>query len=216
MTTRRAVAAALVFALVACDEDDGAGDTTAAVVTIEATGCRLRPVQAVGTVVGDDLVVTVAHAVAGESDITVETRDGRVLAGVVAAIDTGLDAAVLRVDALDVEALPRREYRDDEAVSLLLGGEPQPAEVRRRVIVRTSDIYRDGEHLRPGLEVTATVRAGDSGGGLVADDGSLVGFVWSRSREDDDRAWATRIEAVEPLVESARRGGAVPAVRCSR
>jgi S1-C subfamily serine protease len=209
--------AALVLVIAACGETGGDGDAAAAaVVTIEASGCRLRPVQAVGTVVGDELVVTVAHAVAGESEITVRTRDGQERSAVVAAIDTGLDAAVLRVAGLDVVALRRREYRDDDEVSLMLGGEPQRAEVRRRVMLRTSDIYRQGEHERPGLEVEARIRAGDSGGGLVTNDGSLIGFVWSRSREADDRAWATRIEAVAPLVDAARRGASSPAAECSR
>jgi S1-C subfamily serine protease len=205
-----------VLVVAACGDSGGAGDAAAAVVTIEASGCRLRPVQAVGTVVGDELVVTVAHAVAGESEITVRTRDGRKRSAVVAAIDTDLDAAVLRVAGLDVAALRRREYRDDDEVSLMLGGEPQLAEVRRRVRLRTSDIYRQGEHERPGLELEAEIRAGDSGGGLVTDDGSLVGFVWSRSREADDRAWATRIEAVAPLVDAARRGASAPTAECSR
>ena len=58
--------------------------------------------------VADDLVATVAHAVAGESEITVVTPDGRNLPGVLAAIDTGLDAAVIRVDGLDLAPLPSR------------------------------------------------------------------------------------------------------------
>jgi S1-C subfamily serine protease len=186
-------------------------------VAVAASGCRVTPTQAVGTVVGDDLVLTVAHAVAGETEITVRTADAREHAGVVVAIDPDLDAAILRVDGLDVEALPRRPHRDGEAVSLLLDGRTASAAVRRRVTVRTSDIYREGTHLRPGFEVAAEVHAGDSGGGLVTTDGSLVGFVWARSRESDDRAWATRIEAIEPLLSEADGDGGPPApIACSR
>ena len=73
----------------------------AAVVTIAATGCRPTPTSAMGVVVGDELVATVAHAVAGEDEIVVRDHAGGARRGTVVAIDTVLDAAVLRVAGLD-------------------------------------------------------------------------------------------------------------------
>ncbi len=73
---------------------------------ITATGCRPTSNIAHGVVVGDDLVATVAHAVAGEDEIDVSGRSG-----VVVAIDTVLDAAVLRVEGLDAEVADRRDVR---------------------------------------------------------------------------------------------------------
>jgi S1-C subfamily serine protease len=84
------------------------------------------------------------------------------------------------------------------------------------VTIRTSDIYREGEHLRPGFELRADVEPGDSGGGLIAADGDLLGMVWASSRERDDRAWALPIEALDPLVAAARAGEPPPAARCAR
>jgi S1-C subfamily serine protease len=94
--------------------------------------------------------------------------------------------------------------------------ESAPAEILRRVTVRTTDVYREGEHLRPGLELQADVQAGDSGGGLVDADGKLVGIVWATSRERDDRAWAMPITALDPLLAAATAAHPVPPVACAR
>jgi S1-C subfamily serine protease len=212
------VAAALVA--VGCGGSDERGEPADSVVAIRASGCRPTPTRAVGVVVDDDLLATVAHAVAGESEITVATPDGRRMRGEVAAIDTALDAALIRVDGLELAPLPRRVYDDAESVTVWTNEDgparPNPVEVRRRVTVRTSDIYREGEHLRPGLELQAELAAGDSGGGLVGTDDELLAMVWATSRERDDRAWALPIEAVDPLLAAARDGVQPAPARCAR
>jgi hypothetical protein len=185
-------------------------DPAAAVVAISATGCRPTSNISYGVVVGDELVATVAHSVAGEDEIVVGGRRG-----VVVAIDTVLDAAVLSVEGLDAEVADRRTYVDGEDVAVLTDVE-QPAEVTRRVTVRTSDIYRDGEHARPALDIVADVRAGDSGAPIVGDDGSVLAIVWAASRRTDDRAWALPIEALDPLIRAAQSGDPAPAATCSR
>ena len=223
MSRRVLVGLAAAIVVLSCGGTEGdRGAPADAVVAIGATGCRLTPTRAVGVVVADELLATVAHAVAGEDEITVTTPDGRELRGVVAAIDTDLDAAVIRVEGLDLAALPRERYvtDDDDAVSLWTSADgvvqSAPVEIRRRVTIRTTDIYREGEHLRPGLELRADVEAGDSGGGLVGADGELLGLVWATSRERDDRAWAMPIETVDPLLAAAMAEDPVPAARCAR
>ncbi len=200
--------------------DDDQVEPRNAVVAIGATGCRRTPTRADGVVVADGLVATVAHAIAGESVIRVIGPDGRDRPGDVVAIDTGLDAAVVRVDGLELPPLDRGQFDDGETVTLWTSDhgvvESAPAEVLRRVTVRTTDIYREGEHLRPGFELEADVQAGDSGGGLVDADGELVGIVWATSRERDDRAWAMPIEALDPLLAAATASDPVPAVDCAR
>jgi S1-C subfamily serine protease len=219
LTWRRG-ALAVVATIAGCGTGDERAEPAEAVVAIGATGCRRTSTRAVGVVVADDLVATVAHAVAGESEITVVTPDGRNLPGVLAAIDTGLDAAVIRVDGLDLAPLPRAGYDGDGDVTLWTADDgasrPEPAEIRRRATIRTTDIYREGEHLRPGLELRADVEAGESGGGLVDGDGDLLGLVWATSREQDDRAWGMPIEALDPLLAAAAADDAVPVVRCAR
>lgn len=216
--TRRvlhAIAAAVTVSCGAASAPDPAGS----VVTIAATGCRPSPNVALGVVVGDELVATVAHAVAGEDDIVV-SLDGRQHAGIVVVVDTALDAAVLRVDGLDARAVERRAYRDGEPVSMITAGDrdvrAERIDVSGRATIRTSDIYRDGEYERPALDIVADVRGGDSGAPVVGADGKLLGMVWATSRRTNDRAWALPIEAVEPLVEAAGSGTPSPHVPCSR
>ena len=220
MLVRRVLQAIGVLGIAACGESVLA-DPSEAVVKISATGCRPTSVVAHGVVVADDLVATVAHAVAGEEEIVVE-HGGRSLPGRVVAVDTVLDAAIVRVDDLDTDPLDRREHRDGETVVLLTEDDDgnvveQPVEVSGRATIRTSDIYREGEHTRPALDIAADVRGGDSGAPLVGDDGKLVALVWATSRRTDDRAWALPIEAIDSLVEQAEatEHGAPP-VRCSR
>jgi S1-C subfamily serine protease len=223
-------AAAWALALVACGlggcgRDRPAGpasaahDPAASTVALDASGCGLADSRAVGVVVDDGLVATVAHAVAGQTTIAVITPDGRRLAAEVAAIDTDLDAAIIRIAELGLPALPRRAYTDREPVELMLFHDgtvsSTPIEVRRRVTIGTSDIYRQGHHLRPGFELTAHIVAGDSGGGVVGADGSLLGVVWATSREAEDRAWAITADAYQPLLDRVRAGTAPAAVACA-
>jgi S1-C subfamily serine protease len=218
------VATVLAAAMPGCGDGTSRSrpEPAASTVGIEARGCRLLPNQAVGVAVDGDLVVTVAHAVAGEQEIDVTTPDGRTLPASVAAIDPDLDAAVLRVDGLALPALPRRTYdgAHDAAASIVRieDGTAQavPVTIRRRVTINTTDIYREGEHLRPGFELGASVAAGDSGSGVVDGDGRLLGVVWAASREAADRAWALPIEAYDPLVQAARAGTAPDTSRCAR
>ena len=196
-----------------------AHDPAASTVAVDANGCGLADSHAVGVVVGDGLVATVAHAVAGQTTIAVITPDGRRLSGEVAAIDTDLDAAIVHIGELGLPALPRRAYTDREPVELMLSHDgtvsSTPIEVRRRVTIGTSDIYRQGHHLRPGFELTAHVVPGDSGGGVVGADGSLLGVVWATSREAEDRAWAITADAYQPLLDRVRAGTAPTAVACA-
>ena len=211
---------ALVAAASACRGDRASTrDPTRSTVAIDAGGCGLADSEAVGIVVGDGLVATVAHAVAGQQHITVIAPDGRRLDGTVAAIDTDLDAAIVRTGGLDLPALPRRRYTDREPVTLLLSHEGRvsatPIEVRRRVTIATSDIYRQGHHLRPGFELRASIVSGDSGGGVVGADGSLLGVVWATSRETEGRAWAITADAFQPLLDRVDDGGTASPVDCA-
>jgi S1-C subfamily serine protease len=195
-------------------------DPTASAVTVEATGCRVFANRAVGMVVGEGLVATVAHAVAGEADVHVVTPAGRWLPARIVAIDTNLDAAVLRADGLDLHPIALRDYFAGEPVSLVRAAHAvvssTPIEIRRRVTVRTTDIYRAGDHLRPGYQLAAPVEPGDSGGGIVGTDGRLLGLVWATSRQTDDSAWALPVEAIRPLITAARAGRPPAEAACAR
>ncbi|MFZ9483565.1 MAG: trypsin-like peptidase domain-containing protein, partial [Ilumatobacteraceae bacterium] len=80
---------------------DGPSDSSVALrssVRVTAFGCSRVGRIGVGAAGGDGLVATVAHVVAGSTEITVMTPDGREVPAAVVAIDRERDLAVLDVD----------------------------------------------------------------------------------------------------------------------
>jgi hypothetical protein len=76
--------------------------------------------------------------------------------------------------------------------------------VRRRVDIRTADIYGEGKHLRPGYELGLDIRAGDSGATVVVD-GKAVALVWAISRIAEARAWAMRTTLIADHLTASTR-----------
>jgi S1-C subfamily serine protease len=191
---------ALVALTVGC-----AADPPRAVVGVVAEGCAPTPALGSGSVVGDGLVLTSAHVVAGATDLAVEHGDVRVPARVVG-FDPDTDLAYLEIDAwsrasaaASPPALPLADERagagDDATAWVVRGGEPLavPVTVERAVTIRSEDVYVEGESDRPGLELDGEIRPGDSGAAVIVD-GEIVGVVWARSRGRTDRSYA--IDAV--------------------
>lgn len=211
---------AVAATLVSCGDDapSVARDPRLSVVRLDAEGCERRPARAVGVVIGPDLVATVAHATAGAPRLEVTTPAGSVRPATVVAIDPEMDLALLAVPGLGVPALELGPavagdaetvtFPDDHAVAV-------PMTVRRLVAVDTSDIYGDGDVRRPGLELSAVVVPGDSGGAVIGSDGRVQGIIWATSRIQGGRAWATASAALGPLLEAYTRGDAPPELRCA-
>jgi S1-C subfamily serine protease len=187
-------------------------------VEVWANGCSSLPVHGSGIALGDDLVATAAHVVAGATSVSIDDGRGHSYLADVAAIDAQRDAAVLRVSGLDRPTLRLRAMRTGERGSFFAFGGPQPTlaafTVVRAVGISSEDIYREGEHVRPGYQLEATVVAGDSGAGLLAEDGTLGGLVWATSRSTEGQAWAIGVEVVSDLLASitARPAAAIPCV----
>lgn len=187
------VAAAAV--LTAC-----AADPPSAVVGLQVVGCSPHPESGSGMFVevdgvDDPLVLTSAHVVKGAREVTVRRGQASGV-GTVVAFDPDMDLAYLAVDGL---AAPfpwtidsdRITGGEDGVAYVVRDGEAQalPVTIRRRVQIRTEDVYIEGETLRPGYELGVDIDAGDSGGAVVVD-GRVVGVVWARSRRDTERAYA--------------------------
>lgn len=184
------------------EADDGAAALRTA-VQIVATGCSARPQVGVGNVVGDGLVATVAHVVAGADSILAVMPVGKEVPAVVVAIDRDRDLAVLRVDTT---AAPLELGAPDGGsdASYVVWREAKPV-VQRVEIVRTTAINAptiDGDRKveRRGMQLRASVRNGDSGSVLVSD-GRAVGLVFARSTDDETRAWATDVVELAPLLD---------------
>ena len=188
-----------------------APDPPSAVVGIVVDSCGPGQEGGSGMIVAPGVALTAAHVVAGANEIIVH-HGGRAAVATVAGFDPEMDLAYLTFDAVpaqmfaidsdDVEAGDTGiayVVRDGEVVSVPVG-------IRRRINIRTEDIYLEGETLRPGFDLTAEIQPGDSGGALVVD-GRIVGVIWARSNQTEQRAYAIdAVRAAELISEQLRTG----------
>ncbi len=217
---RRLLSTAVVMvALVGCTGDNRPVASTAleAAVQVEAHGCGQVANIAGGSVIADDRVVTVAHAVAGSTDVVVVASDGRRRSAAVVGLDRRKDLALLAIDGVGIAPLPRATMGVDDAGELVVFREGHALltgfVTRRRVDIKMDSIDEDGVSLRRGYQVEAEVVSGDSGAVLVID-GAATAVVFARSRGDERRAWATDISEIEPLL-NADTGRPVDRGACS-
>ena len=206
---RAVVAAAVVFFAVGCGEDgiisDAGHDPSAAV---EAVGCLGAAAEhGRGYVAEPGLVVTVAHVVAGATDVEVNGQPAEVVA-----FDATRDVAVLGVDALAVAPAQTIELVEGDR-GTLLGTEPKPFVVQRLIRIETTDIYRNEASERDGLELSVAATEGDSGGPLVDSQGRVVGVLFATAKANHDAAFAVRLTEVEAVI-GGELDGAVPTGEC--
>lgn len=175
---------------------------------VNSIGCKSSPTQTVGTVIGKDLIVTVAHGVAGQTSTSITTINGQVLNAKVVAIDINLDLALIYVDSTRsttnliplkfadaVEGSETRFVAFEDSKQFVLS-----AKIKKILRINTEDIYLKNKISRPGLEVETRVVVGNSGGPLINHKDEIVGLVWATSRTEKNLAWATRIEAADKLL----------------
>lgn len=195
-----------------------AADARSSVVLIAGPACD-RILQGTGVVVGDGLVLTNAHVVAG-GEPRVEWN-GRTFDAVPVAFDDDLDAAVLRVHGLGAPPLPllRREVGRGEGGAVL--GYPhgtyveQPAAVRRALDAVGRDIYGDGEVRRRIYELQVTVHPGSSGGPFVLPGGDVAGLIFGASQTHAHLGYAIASEQLFRIVDDAARADEVDTGRCA-
>ncbi len=164
------------------------------VVKVESPACD-RIQEGSGFVVSDQLVLTNAHVVAGTSEPSVVTADGRSRAATLVGFDADRDVALLSVPGLPAPPLTR----DDGAVggtgSVIghPGGGPQtesPARIAEQIDARGSDIYRGADVTRDVYVLAAVLEPGDSGAPLFDADGDVVGLAFAIDPGDDATAYA--------------------------
>lgn len=169
-----------------------------AAVQIIANGCSQVEIHGAGLMVAPGRIATVAHVVAGATQIEVNGASGAAPASVVY-FDPVYDVAVLKVGLDVAEPIPigTAAPGDHGTVIVYRADAPveEPAEVQRLVDIRTADIYGEGKHLRPGYELTLDIQAGDSGAVVVVDH-RAVALVWATSRLAEGRAWAMRTSLI--------------------
>ncbi len=182
------------------------------IVKIEgvAPSCS-RTIEGSGFVIGPDRVITNAHVVAGVThgpevfnrfDIQFPAR--------VVVFDPRRDIAILYVPGLDLPAL----HLTDSAAfgaSAVVAGYPLdrsftavPARVGRAESAVGPDIYSTSRVTREIYPIRALVRPGNSGGPLIAPDGSIYGMVFAAAVSVPDTGYALTSGELQPDIAKGR------------
>jgi S1-C subfamily serine protease len=190
-------------------------NTSRSVVKVEGLACN-RVQDGTGFVVGEELVATNAHVVAGEPDTTVLRDDGSRADATVVAFDADRDLAVLRVPGLGRRPLPIGESSLGATGGVFghPGGGPlriAPFAVASQLRATGRDIYGTRLTTREILELRSGLRPGDSGSALVDPSGAVVGVAFAIAPDKPDVAYAlatSELRAVlaEPLGQAVGTG----------
>lgn len=166
------------------------------VTKIEGPACA-KVQDGSGFVVGDGLIATNAHVVAGERSTSVVRDDGRLFNATVVAFDPARDIAILSVRGfdrppLDITSSPVTSGSTG-GVFGHPGGDPlriAPFEVARSLTATGRDIYGSSRTERKVLELSSSLRPGDSGSALINASGDVVGVAFAIARDAADVAYA--------------------------
>jgi S1-C subfamily serine protease len=179
-------------------------------ITGEARSCS-RGQEGSGFVIAAERVATNAHVVAGVRVPRVQVRglgpryDARVVL-----FDAKRDIAVLAVPGLTAPALRMGKDLSSGADAVVAGFPrngpftPSPARVRTVIEATGEDIYGQRGVARQVYSLFAEVEPGNSGGPLLAVDGSLAGIVFAKSLDDPTTGYALTLgESRQDLLTGA-------------
>lgn len=189
---------------------DAARDAKRSTVEVVGSGCfRGFVSQGSGFVVGDDLVITNAHVLAGTTRQWVP-MDEQDLAATVVGFDPDLDVALLRVPGLGLPPLPllAGEARRGDMGAVLGHPDGGPLAVGAAAVREVAepigrDIYRQDLVSRRVYELQASIHQGNSGGPFVLESGLVAGIVFASSAEVADLGYAIVTSEFRPMVASA-------------
>jgi S1-C subfamily serine protease len=186
---------------------DTAESVARSTVKVEAPACS-RIQEGSGSVVGDDLIATNAHVVAGSKHPTVLRHpDNAELDATVVAFDPDRDVAILHVPGIDRPALPLGSGSfgvggDGAVFGHPLGGplELSPFEVAQSVDARGFDIYDQHRTTRQIFVLSADLAPGDSGGALVDPSGTVEGVAFAIAPDEPHVAYALTLEELRSVL----------------
>jgi serine protease Do len=173
-----------------------------------------------GVVVGEGKVATNAHNIHGD-EVTVTFADGRTTPAEVAGIDTDGDLAVLSVDTAGTTAIEWADREPEVGSAVVALANPGGRGLRATLgfVSGTERAFRGprGRRIAGGIEHTAPLPRGSSGGPIVDAAGSLLGVNTNRTGEGfylaipADTALRDRIESLArgESVRPARLGVAI-------
>lgn len=182
--------------------------TAASVVKIEGQGCG-GIVEGSGFVLANNLVITNAHVVAGIRNPYIIDSNGNHTA-VAVLFDPNLDLAVLRTSKLAGTPLPINFSDVAQGTPGAVLGYPgggnftaKAAAVLDTFTATGRNIYDQGNVERQIYELKADVIPGNSGGPLVAKDGTVIGVVFAESTAYNHVGYALTGPAIQHDVTQA-------------
>ncbi|HET7320637.1 MAG TPA: MarP family serine protease [Candidatus Saccharimonadales bacterium] len=193
----------------------------ASVVKIEGQGCG-GIVEGSGFVVGNNLVATNAHVVAGINHPYVQDANGTHSA-VAVWFDPNLDFAVLRVSNLAGGPLVISSANVSNDTPAAVMGYPggggfdaEPASVLDQFTAVGRNIYNSGHTERDVYEIAADIIPGNSGGPLVAKDGTVIGVIFAQSTSYNHVGYAlTTAQISSEINQAAAQNQAVSTGNCA-
>ncbi|HUC89465.1 MAG TPA: MarP family serine protease [Patescibacteria group bacterium] len=193
----------------------------ASVVKIEGKGCG-GIVEGSGFIASDKTIVTNAHVVAGIAQPTVIDDNGQHQA-TVTFFDSDLDMAVLRTDGLAGKPLKLNNAGSAVNTKAAVLGYPgggsftaSPAAVLDSFTAIGRNIYNRGETTRQIYSLKASIQEGNSGGPLIAVDGSVIGVIFARSTTYDQVGYALTLDKViQDLAEAKDKTQSVSTGSCA-
>jgi S1-C subfamily serine protease len=156
-----------------------------------------RGIEGSGFVFAPHHILTNAHVVAGTNEVEIQESAGHQLPATVVLYDPSRDVAVLDVPDLDAPVLHFSDQDASTGDPALVIGYPEngpftvgSARIRSKTKVNGNDIYGHGNVQRSIYSVRAVVRSGNSGGPLLADDGTVLGMVFATALDSSDTGFA--------------------------
>lgn len=178
------------------------------VVRIEGQGCG-GVVSGSGFVVGNNLIATNAHVVAGIKRPYAQDVKGTHNTSVIW-FDPGLDFALLRVSGtvghpLELDTAIANNDTPAAVLGYPGGGNfnAGPAVALDQIKAAGRDIYGEDHTLRDVYEIQANIVPGNSGGPLVGKDGKVIGIVFAESTSYNHVGYALTTDKLGKTIKQA-------------
>jgi len=169
-----------------------------------------RKIEGSGFVYAPEHVMTNAHVVAGTTSLTVEDGNSR-RRGQVVAYDSDKDLAVIYVPGLTAPVIKFASAAGRSGDDAIVLGYPldgpfdaEPARIRDEGPIRGPDIYDARTVTRDIYTLRGLVRSGNSGGPLLASDGTVLGVIFAAAADDPQTGFALSDNEAAPVVLAGR------------
>lgn len=197
--------------------------TTVSASTVKVEGQACNQIQdGSGFTIGNDLVVTNAHVVAGEpaGQTAVIEANGTRLAATVIRFDPNRDLALLEVSGLDEPPLTITPagVGDQGAVFGHPGGQAAlavtPARIAREVTAVGQDLYDIHTTSRDVFVLASDLAPGDSGGALVTPGGQVAGVAFAIDPSHPGTSYALSYKVLDAFLSAPVTTTAVSTQSC--